>query len=199
MSGAPRHLMKLCPKRWLSEKAILLCLLLSSCAPEIGDSCTNSNDCSASGDRLCDTTQPGGYCTIFNCDPTSCPGDESICVQFGSVLSTVGQCPDPQRPSPQSRTFCMRTCSDSGDCRSGYRCTDLGQPNPWGASVVQHRPSTTKICLARQRATPIGDEEHGDPDRDDAVCDAVLQSAGGANGMGEPSAGAAGQAGGVSE
>lgn len=165
-------------------KAIALSLLVFGCAPEIGDACTTSNDCSANGDRLCDTTQRGGYCTIFNCDPTSCPDDEAICVQFGAVLSTVGMCPNPQHPSPQSRTFCMKSCSNNGDCRGGYRCMDLGKDNPWGAVVVEKDPSTTKVCIQPQRATPIDDTMYGDPDRDDAVCEPVSRSAGGASGWG---------------
>lgn len=177
---------------WLKEGRVLLCLLAIGCAPEIGAHCTNSNDCSQNGDRLCDTTQRGGYCTIFNCDPTSCPSDESICIQFGSVLSTVGNCPDPQRPSPQARTFCMATCEDNGDCRGGYRCTDLGEPNAWGATVVERNPNTTKVCIEPQAATPIDDEGNGDPDRADAVCDRADHSAGGAQGSATAQAGAGG-------
>lgn len=177
--------------RWLP--AGFCAWLLAGCAPEIGDACTNSNDCSANGNRLCDTTQRGGYCTIFNCDPTSCPSDESICVQFGSVISTVGTCADPQRPSPQSRTFCMAKCQNNGDCRGGYRCTDLGKPNSWGASVVEESPSTTKVCIEPQPATPISE---ADPDRSDAVCGGIDQSAGGAGSMPEPNGGSAGQSGG---
>jgi hypothetical protein len=160
-----------------------LCLLcLVSCAPEIGDGCATSNDCSAEGNRLCDTTQLGGYCTIFNCDPSSCPDDEAICVQFGATLSTIGSCSDPGRPAPQARTFCMASCRDNGDCRGGYRCMDLGAPNVWGASVVERNPSTTKVCIEPQAATPIDDPEHGDPGRADAVCWGSDQSGGGASG-----------------
>src|SRR6187399_622417 len=154
-------------RRLLEKCAWAGLLFLAGCAPNIGDGCANSNDCSANGDRLCDTTQRGGYCTIFNCDPTSCPDDESVCIQFGGVLSTVGSCPDPQRPSPQSRTFCMARCKNNADCRGGYRCTDLGKPNPWGASIVDSSPPTTKVCIEPQAATPIAE---ADPDRDDAVC-----------------------------
>ena len=52
------------------------------CSPKIGDECATALDCSALGDRLCDTTQPGGYCTIFNCEPDTCP-EEAACVAFG--------------------------------------------------------------------------------------------------------------------
>lgn len=177
--------------RRLEKCALGLLLLLASCAPKIGDGCANSNDCSANGDRLCDTTQRGGYCTIFNCDSTSCPSDESVCIQFGGVVSSVGTCPDPQRPSPQARTFCMARCKNNGDCRGGYRCIDLGKPNAWGAQVIDESPPTTKVCIEPQPATPI---EEADPDRSDAVCGGADHSAGGASGSsGAPDGGAAGQ------
>ena len=42
---------------------------------EIGDECTTSVDCSPEGDRMCDIAQRGGYCTIRDCTPDSCPDD----------------------------------------------------------------------------------------------------------------------------
>ncbi len=62
--------------------------LALGCTPKIGDDCTVSTNCSTTGDRLCDVTQPGGYCTTFNCEPGSCPED-SVCVNFGTTLSPV--------------------------------------------------------------------------------------------------------------
>ncbi|HKO50071.1 MAG TPA: hypothetical protein VJV79_20210, partial [Polyangiaceae bacterium] len=40
--------------------------LALGCTPKIGDDCSVSTNCSTTGDRLCDITQPGGYCTKFN-------------------------------------------------------------------------------------------------------------------------------------
>lgn len=170
--------------RWLRRAVLFGCLgWLSACAPKIGDSCNNSNDCSANGDRLCDTTQPGGYCTIFNCDPTNCPFDESLCVAFNNVVSTVGICPDPHRPSPYARTFCMARCKKSSDCRAGYECTDLTEENPWGAEVVTKKSNSGKVCL-----WPISGAEI-EEDRQDAVCrgagDAWGSEGGAAGGGGE--------------
>jgi hypothetical protein len=164
--------------------ALIACLgWLAGCAPKIGDSCSNSNDCSANGDRLCDTTQPGGYCTIFNCDPTSCPFDESLCVTFSSVVSIVGSCPDPNRPSPFARSFCMAKCKNASDCRKGYECTDLTVENPWGAELVTSKSNRGKICL--WPASGVDIEE----DRSDEVC----------RGAEDDSEGAAGAAGGGGE
>src|ERR1700760_4201839 len=75
----------------LQALACLAALFAFGCTPHIGDSCTISTNCSAQGDRLCDITQPGGYCTEFNCEPDSCP-DDAICVNFGAALSPISQC-----------------------------------------------------------------------------------------------------------
>ncbi|HMR78024.1 MAG TPA: hypothetical protein PKD61_23100, partial [Polyangiaceae bacterium] len=70
---------------WLHQNRLWLVLALVcglyGCKPEIGDECSVSTDCSNAGERLCDTTLPGGYCTIFNCEPGTCP-DEAGCVAF---------------------------------------------------------------------------------------------------------------------
>jgi hypothetical protein len=92
--------------------------LAAGCAPEIGDKCSTALDCSAQGSRLCDRTQPGGYCTLAGCDNGTCPS-EAVCVKF--------------RPAEErlAVTYCMYKCSDSGDCRDGYHCTsasDFGTP-----------------------------------------------------------------------
>lgn len=81
------------------------------CAPRIGDGCYTQTNCSINGDRVCDVTQPGGYCTVFDCSPDTCP-DDSVCVRFE---------PDTAR---LSRNVCMRRCSGNGDCRQdkGYSC-----------------------------------------------------------------------------
>src|SRR6188768_1286101 len=68
------------------------------CTPQIGDKCTVSTNCSTTGDRLCDVTQPGGYCTKFNCEPGGCP-DDSVCVNFGTTLSPVEGCTPSQANS----------------------------------------------------------------------------------------------------
>jgi len=81
---------------------------MGGCAAEIGDGCTTSVDCSPEGDRMCDIAQRGGYCTIRDCTPDSCP-DDALCVQFGVEQRF-------------QRTFCMQVCDGAGDCRDGYAC-----------------------------------------------------------------------------
>src|SRR3954468_14654466 len=62
---------------------------LSACTPSIGDKCVLSTDCSSRGDRQCDTSQPDGYCTIFNCNGDGCP-DKAACVLFNSAIPGCG-------------------------------------------------------------------------------------------------------------
>lgn len=117
--------------RALALGAFVLCGA-SACKPQVGDSCKLSTDCSVTGDRLCDTSLPDGYCTIFNCDPDQCPGD-SACVEF-----------HPGQPR-FSRRFCLATCGSPGDCRPGYVCI---APQTRDARFVDvGAPSHPNVCL----------------------------------------------------
>ena len=119
-------------------------LLGAGCAPKIGKSCTLSTDCSQLGDRLCDTTQPQGYCTIFNCEPDTCP--EAVCVGFDSQIDPACGGTQANQASRFERTFCMKGCNDDSDCRTGYRCQE---PKALSATIVDLTlPSTTGICIA---------------------------------------------------
>ena len=130
---------------WMYAISLWVAGVALGCNPEIGDDCTTSTDCSINGDRLCDTTQPGGYCTIFNCEPDTCP-EEAQCVAFDTELDPT--CQD-QRWARFERTFCMLRCKGPGDCRSGYICSDMNAPNnPWGAHIADQHPDGTKVCIA---------------------------------------------------
>lgn len=85
-----------------------------------------SLDCSALGNRLCDQTQPGGYCTIPGCERGTCP-DDAVCVLF-----------EPLQPR-LSRSYCMAKCDGQGDCRrdDGYRC--LGSDTFGRAGMTEAR------------------------------------------------------------
>lgn len=149
-----------------SGALLLLLPALGGCAPKIGDACSVSTDCSATGGRLCDTTQPGGYCTLFNCEPGTCPS-EAICVAFKTNPSRA--CANPQSSSRLQRTFCMAKCSSNSDCRSGYACIDMNaHDNPFGATVVEHGADKGQVD-GRVCAVPVS----GAPvpaDADTAVC-----------------------------
>jgi hypothetical protein len=120
----------------------LLLAGIGACAPQLGDKCSTSTDCSIQGDRICDRSQPGGYCTILNCEPGGC-GDEGYCVRF-----------QPDKPR-LSRTFCMAQCSSTSDCdRDAYRCVraaDLVDPENEGrvAEIIDD-DEDGKFCAVRE-------------------------------------------------
>jgi len=127
------------------------CLALcGACGAEIGDECETSIDCSPDGDRICDPTLPGGYCTVEGCDEGTCP-DDSVCVRFFPVNALVHTC-EPGcvdgcplvdevclsdgfcAPRASERRFCMRACSRDYQCRDGYVCRETGMA---GAEIAQ--------------------------------------------------------------
>lgn len=102
--------------RTLSALAVLsLGALGVGCSPDIGDSCQTSVDCSVNGDRICDRTQPRGYCTISGCEPDTCPGN-NLCVEWRGM------------PDRTSATYCMDPCQSDGDCRNDYICVRDDDP-----------------------------------------------------------------------
>jgi hypothetical protein len=144
----------------------LIGLAAIGCSKKIGDHCQTSTDCSQLGDRLCDVSQPDGYCTIYNCEPknsngaTKCP-DEAACIVFAAEQSAVTGCANRLGNTPYSRTFCLKTCKNQTDCRSGYVCIDVGAPGNQWAAVDADGP--TKVCTQPFTASPL-------PVREAAVC-----------------------------
>jgi hypothetical protein len=182
--------------RLVLQAVVTASLLLAAlgCKPEIGDECDLDTDCSNTGDRLCDRTQPGGYCTVFNCEPGTCP-DEATCIGFRTTLSALPAedgslagwaCSDPQLSSRFQRAFCMRRCKSNGDCRSGYECLDMRDAgNPYGAVVLEDGGSG-KVCVVPNQAEPLTYSQDGVP----GVCtgDSGV-SPGGATGAPAPNGG----------
>lgn len=141
---------------------LLLTILGIGCGHNIGDGCMTNVDCSPFGDRSCDISSVGGYCTIENCDTTTCPS-EAVCVRFFTPLadepclfdgvhlqsncphndercvcdrSSNGTCNDTSghcAPASSERRWCERSCSGNGDCRGGYECRSTGT---FGAEAV---------------------------------------------------------------
>ena len=119
-------------KRRLTVAAIAGSVALAGCQPLIGDDCTTNIDCSEDGDRFCDRTQPGGYCTIIDCEPNACPS-EGVCVQFFEGV--------------HARNYCMRECNGNGDCRGAYFCTEPIE----GVSFILDDPFGKKgYCAPRE-------------------------------------------------
>jgi hypothetical protein len=130
---------------------LALMLACPACTPDIGDSCLVHSDCSQTGDRICEPNFPGGYCTIFNCEPGTCPS-EANCVAFYSAPSSSSEnlaCGDPTDRRFQ-RAFCMKTCDGDGDCRSGYSCIDYASPDNAVVAVVVERGSyNPRVCTLK--------------------------------------------------
>jgi hypothetical protein len=144
---------------------------LAGCTPNIGNSCSLSTDCSQLGDRLCDTSQPGGYCTVFNCEPDQCPN--SVCVAFATSLDPSCGPSNGGRWPRFERSYCMAPCDDSSNCRGNYTCVNLDpnylpnnetvNPNIalYNAQVVDLNAfdggSGYSVCLVEGMAPPMPD------------------------------------------
>jgi hypothetical protein len=145
--------------------------LASGCTPEIGDECNTAIDCSALGERLCDTHQPGGYCTIFNCEPDTCP-DEASCVAFNIQLDPACGLADDGREGRFGKTFCMFVCEENDDCRAGYECVRPFDKFDGNATVVdrdteEDNPEDTKMCLV---AASVPEPPTESPDEPPPAC-----------------------------
>jgi len=112
---------------------LLAGLALTGCQKRIGDSCGNSTDCSVTGERQCDLSQPGGYCTVFSCDPDTCP--EGACVEWRFV------------PSRTAETWCMKTCNGEGDCgRAEYFCVEPAKITQSGGESMEELPLEERVA-----------------------------------------------------
>jgi hypothetical protein len=155
---------------------LLVGLLAPACSKKIGDSCSTNIDCQQDGTRICDLSQPGGYCTLDGCDDSSCPSD-SICVRFFDQKYPTGPCPDPNAPpgsiggcqpdelcvvcgpstsvpSPYSccvpsaseRRYCAATCDNDGDCRDSYVCRISATDGSLALTSDPNSMTTAKFC-----------------------------------------------------
>jgi len=185
------------PRRALLAIWLVTGALALGCKPQIGDDCSVSTNCSSMGDRLCDVTQPGGYCTKFNCEPGSCP-DDSVCVNFGTTLSSVPEfqssCTPSQANSPYKRSFCMASCSSDSDCRSDYRCLapkDGCDDSSCFSAVLAEHSGGAKVCAVPPKAPPSNtlDEVCLGPD---AGVEPAADGGGGSAAGGSSSSGVAG-------
>ena len=138
--------------------AIFVALLSATgCGKDIGDSCIISSDCDPNGTRYCDISSKEGYCTIQGCDVDTCPGS-SKCIRFftgnfenrvcgaqsectlDELCSNTGRCV----PRSSEVRYCMATCSDSSDCRSGYECRTADLQVDHGGEPID--PGSVKFC-----------------------------------------------------
>jgi hypothetical protein len=129
--------------------------MLTGCTPQIGDSCSLSTDCASDGTRVCDTAEPGGYCTVLNCTGNNlgsvCP-DNAYCINFNP---NVPGCPyNPRVVSRASEAECRNGCGNNGDCRAGYICANPMDP-PWSAQILDP-DQTAMVCLPMLSFTETG-------------------------------------------
>jgi hypothetical protein len=152
---------------------------LAACKPSIGDKCVLSTDCSTQGDRLCDTSQPDGYCTEFNCAADSCP-DHAVCVLFNSNVQGCGY--DDRNGafgSRVARAFCVAQCGRDSDCRGGYVCRSP-KGDPWNGLILDAN-QTYLTCLVPPLVgldADGGDASIMSPGAPPPVCSAVAPDAG---------------------
>jgi hypothetical protein len=128
----------------------LFALGVSGCKPSIGDPCNVSTDCSVRGDRVCDSAQPLGYCTIRNCGGNSCP-ESAACVLFNAAPAG---CPyDDRAPGRTARSYCMASCGSDKDCRDGYICADA-KGDPWRALILDD-DQAKRVCIPSSKQTSV--------------------------------------------
>ncbi len=171
------------PGSWLLAVALaplsFAASTLTGCTPSIGASCALSTDCATDGTRICDTAEPGGYCTVLNCTGNNlgatCP-DNAFCVLFDP---NVPGCPYSGR-TPASRvgqSECRNSCNTNSDCRGGYLCASP-LSEPWSAAILDPN-QTLKACLPYEPMVDggIGTTFYGYTGAPDAV-PPVCQAAG---------------------
>lgn len=131
-----------------------LALASGGCSANIGDSCFTNVDCSPFGDRFCDVSAPGGYCTLQGCDvilvngvPTDTCPVEGSCVRFFEPIASE-LCDPMSSPSgclPDERCLCDRT-----DPNDGLTCLGTN-PGPNAPITAHCAPESTerRTCMLR--------------------------------------------------
>jgi hypothetical protein len=119
---------------------------LDACGKNIGDDCATSIDCSSVGDRTCDLSQPGGYCTIDGCDDTSCPSS-SICIRFFPQQFVTNNVCDPTCEGPTSVDPMVADAGLIGRCVTGCTADDYCLPVSTGGGVCSPRADERRLCV----------------------------------------------------
>ena len=101
--------------RGLAGLALALLLGCGASDRAVGEPCTTGASCPAGFTTACVSVWPDGYCTEVACQAGSCPPG-SRCVR-GLRFTNV-----------PFESFCVATCANNDDCRAGYLCQDVRQP-----------------------------------------------------------------------
>lgn len=198
----------------LASVALLSSTLAVGCGRQIGSPCVLSTDCSALSDRICDYTQPDGYCTVFNCEPDTCP-DGTACVGFDAQLDAAcGTELNKIRAARFERTFCVKPCQRDGDCRSQYQCVSpeersadiVDLKNASGVAYTASTKSQQKVCMVRKASGASSSKDAipacfpgdaGAPPPTSSTTSSSTSSTGGAGGASTSSVSGTGGAGGA--
>jgi hypothetical protein len=108
--------------------ALMVGVAMAGCGHKIGDNCLTSADCDPNGNRTCDLSQLGGYCTVDGCDDKSCPS-ESVCIRTFPEKYLSKPC-DPLCEDLDCAGQTTATCQCAGaatnDCTADELCLDTG-------------------------------------------------------------------------
>jgi hypothetical protein len=140
----------------------------AGCSKQIGQACATNVDCSPLGDRFCDISAPGGYCTIEGCDVSfdsagkpvsSCP-DDGVCIRFFERIATCPCNPETadQDCAPSQRCLCdEQDPQNPGQCKKtnaipGPATCGSGADGGAGGSFYGHcapESSERRSCMRR--------------------------------------------------
>lgn len=97
---------------------------------KVGIPCASASECPAggSGETVCLTDWPGGYCAVKGCEQHGhdCPNDPGL----GSTSTVGGKCV----LAPEET--CLALCATKADCRDGYDCLPKGDAAGHGSANV---------------------------------------------------------------
>ncbi|HVV53620.1 MAG TPA: hypothetical protein VHO06_28450 [Polyangia bacterium] len=142
--------------------ALTSALAVASCGKQIGDDCQTAADCDPNGGRICDISQPGGYCTILGCDETTCPS-EAACIRYFPVQYLTKPC----NPYCEDRTSLPTPAGDGGmsvdagmsldaggfpACPGAFPVDAAGGPDP--QAICPNGP--TNDCTADEICLDVG-------------------------------------------
>jgi hypothetical protein len=129
--------------------ALALVLSGAACGRKIGDNCQTAADCNPNGGRICDLSQPGGYCTILGCNETSCPS-EATCIRYFPVEYLSKPC----------NPFCEdRACGgpDAGPDAGCPQICDQASPSSCPSGPTNDC-TADEICLDQGVCAPLSSE-----------------------------------------
>jgi hypothetical protein len=154
--------------------ALTAAISAASCGKKIGDDCMTAADCDPNGGRICDISQPGGYCTVLGCDETTCPS-EAACIRYFPVQYLTKPCnpycedrvglpvPDAAQGADAGMSLDPGISLDAGQfpvCPDVFPQDAAGGPDP--LAICPHGPTNDctadEICLDSGLCAPRSTE-----------------------------------------